>query len=517
IVYTYDNLYRLTNADYSTHSTSSGQTSETYAYEYDEVGNRLKQIIDGDTTTYLYDDANRLAQLNGQAVYSFDNNGNLTQSDSLTNTWDAANRLIASERDGTTVEPIYNGVNDRVGQTVGLSTTHFALDVAAGLPEVIYTSEGNAYLHLPGVIVAESSTGETRYLLSDGLGSVRQAVDETGSVVAYNEFDPYGNPVQNGSSPYGYTGEWWQAEVGLLHLRARWYSVGTGTFLSVDAVESEPAYQYVRGNPVNMVDPSGHEGFCFQGSPKSETFGPDSPIYKLCQTLAENGLLGRDIETRQASGYRRFNNDEAGKADAITKIKDSTSDRTVVIGYSWGGAAALEVAHQLDQEGVHIDDLILIDPVVDGIDYKPTNTIKGAAFLIGGIPGFLLQCDIKLGNDVRRLGRRMDSSTPSSVPPNTSRALSLYSTVRKREGNGYAPVLLYGPHNIAGATNKPIENSTHQSIMQTENVVNSDTYEHIRRFLDPPKPLQSAPPPRSIHDQILNPERPIPLQSAPEN
>ncbi len=35
-------------------------------------------------------------------------------------------------------------------------------------------SEGNAYLHLPGVIVAESSTGETRFLLSDGLGSVRQ-------------------------------------------------------------------------------------------------------------------------------------------------------------------------------------------------------------------------------------------------------------------------------------------------------------------------------------------------------
>lgn len=42
-----------------------------------------------------------------------------------------------------------------------------ALDVE-GLPEAIYTSEGNAFLHLPGVIVAESSTGETRYLLGDG-------------------------------------------------------------------------------------------------------------------------------------------------------------------------------------------------------------------------------------------------------------------------------------------------------------------------------------------------------------
>src|SRR5574341_331043 len=53
-----------------------------------------------------------------------------------------------------------------------------------GLPEVIYTGEGNSYLHLPGVIMTESSTGQVQYLLSDGLGSVRQAVDETGAVIA---------------------------------------------------------------------------------------------------------------------------------------------------------------------------------------------------------------------------------------------------------------------------------------------------------------------------------------------
>jgi len=48
---------------------------------------------------------------------------------------------------------------------------------------------------LPGVIMAESDTGEVRYLLSDGLGSMRQAVGDTGLVVAYNEYDPYGNPI----------------------------------------------------------------------------------------------------------------------------------------------------------------------------------------------------------------------------------------------------------------------------------------------------------------------------------
>ncbi len=259
IDYDYDDLYRLTSADYSTHSTGSGQAGESYAYTYDPVGNRLQQIIDGDTTSYLYDDANRLESLNGQPVFSFDDNGNLLNSDTLTNTWDAANRLVETQREDDILQPIYNGVNDRVGQTVGLSTTNFALDIAAGLPEVIYTNEGNTYLHLPGLIIAESSTGETRYLLSDGLGSVRQAVAETGSVVAYNEFDPYGNPIDNTNSgdPYGYTGEWYEAYINLLHLRARWYAPESGTFLSVDPVESEPAYQYVGGNVVNATDPTG--------------------------------------------------------------------------------------------------------------------------------------------------------------------------------------------------------------------------------------------------------------------
>jgi YD repeat-containing protein len=68
IDYDYDNLYRLISTDYS--------TGELYEYDYDPVGNRLQQIINGDTISYLYDEANRLAQLDDQA-YNFDANGNL--------------------------------------------------------------------------------------------------------------------------------------------------------------------------------------------------------------------------------------------------------------------------------------------------------------------------------------------------------------------------------------------------------------------------------------------------------
>jgi RHS repeat-associated protein len=181
----------------------------------------------------------------------------------MTNTWDAANRLVAATRGAYALEPIYNGAGDRVAQTAGLTTTYFALDVQ-GLPEVIYTSGGEAYLHLPGVIAAVSAAGERRYLLSDGLGSIRQATDESGNVVAYHEFDPYGVPVQGGGEPYGYTAEWWEDEVDLLHLRARHYDPETGRFLSKDPwtgnvhiPQTKNGYVYVLNNPVTGQDPSG--------------------------------------------------------------------------------------------------------------------------------------------------------------------------------------------------------------------------------------------------------------------
>jgi RHS repeat-associated protein len=178
-----------------------------------------------------------------------------------------------------------------VGQTIGVTTTYFALDVM-GLPEVIYTSEGNLYLHLPGVIMAESDTGEVRYLLGDGLGSVRQAVDENAALVAYHEFDPYGNPVDNtGGEPYGYTGEWWESDIGLLHLRMRWYSPDMGTFLSRDPWRGDMirphslnGYSYTYGNPINLTDPTGLD--TCQDFPNGECPSPEEwAAYSVCKNV----------------------------------------------------------------------------------------------------------------------------------------------------------------------------------------------------------------------------------------
>ncbi|MBE7469329.1 MAG: hypothetical protein HS114_09370 [Anaerolineales bacterium] len=78
----------------------------------------------------------------------------------------------------------------------------------------------------------------------------------------------------------------------LLHLRARWYNGETGTFLSRDSVESEPPYQYVRGNPVNRIDPSGYSPSC-----SGRSCGPDVTDW-LREEIALHNAYGKEVGAR---------------------------------------------------------------------------------------------------------------------------------------------------------------------------------------------------------------------------
>jgi RHS repeat-associated protein len=68
----------------------------------------------------------------------------------------------------------------------------------------------------------------------------------------------------DGSNPYQFTGEAWDAEVELLYLRARYYQPEVGRFVTKDPWAGDVwrpgtlnRYVYVRSNPVNVADPSG--------------------------------------------------------------------------------------------------------------------------------------------------------------------------------------------------------------------------------------------------------------------
>ena len=277
VAYVYDALNRLTEANYS-----DGRFNH---YTYDKVGNRLTASDQYSTTTYTYDEANRLVSVDGpstgsgQAVaYTYDANGNLLSDGVNTYTYDSANHLssVSNQSSVTSYQYRCNGLSrdawgitgcnsDRVSQTTNGVTTYYTLDQAAGLTQIL-DDGANTYLYGAGRIAQVNATG-TEYFLGDALGSVRQMTDASGAVTLAKAYDPYGQAVQSsgtGSSRYGFTGEQYDESTGMVYLRARYYAPSVGRFLSRDSWGGDAnnplsfnRWAYTEGNPINLIDPSG--------------------------------------------------------------------------------------------------------------------------------------------------------------------------------------------------------------------------------------------------------------------
>jgi len=195
----------------------------------------------------------------GDVVYTWDARGNLTNDGVFTYTYNSAGRLVRAESVAATLVYTYTADGLRVAQSVDGAVTSFAWDWASGVPELL--SDGDA-LYLVGLdTLGQREGGAWAYYLPDALGSVRQTVDGAGAVVRAREWSPYGVEIGGAQAGLGYTGEWFDDGMGMVYLRARWYSPGDGIFTSRDPVEGEPAYQYTWCNPINGIDPSGYMVF----------------------------------------------------------------------------------------------------------------------------------------------------------------------------------------------------------------------------------------------------------------
>jgi RHS repeat-associated protein len=321
IDYSYDPLYRLTRATYS------GSLAASYAYSYDAVGNRLTQTANGNRTTYTYDNANRLTSVNGQA-YAWDNNGNLTSDGLLAYSYDQANRLKQVTQGANTYTFAYNGVGDRLSQTVGVTTTRYVLDPAAGLTQVLADGT-NTYLYGYGRL-AQYQTA-MQYFGADGLGSVRQLYDATGQVLANNRYDPYGSVMSQygeATSVFGFTGEAFDAATGLEYLRARYYSSVQGRFATRDVWAGDPtspmsynAWSYVYGNPVNSLDPSGQ---CTGIAPWTDFLGA-----ALSSSGSGLSALPGYLDAARAAGQKAGENCAQNLAMASTRFQQGNYGSSV--------------------------------------------------------------------------------------------------------------------------------------------------------------------------------------------
>ena len=348
ITYTYDPLYRLTDAAYT------GDVNATYQYAYDAVGNMISYTnsVNSEITRMLrtFDSGNMLLNTieNDTTItgYGYDGNGNLRfidtpdGDDATFYSYNQRNLLteVRAAMSQTVVATYaYDGANNRTGQTDYSAgslpvVTSYSNDVL-GLTQVLAatthsTGSGQATtthnLYGLDLISQQAGNGEPmRLLLPDSLGSVRQEM-MGGNLQTTTTYDPYGNLLaQTGSSGtvYGFTGEQEDSATGLLYLRARYYNSDLYIFMSRDPVAgyahrpaSQNGYNYANNNPINHTDPAGlcipnvNGGNCYQKRHRGSLIdfqGATSERWTAAEKKPINNAAWR-IGTRLADTYNEY-------------------------------------------------------------------------------------------------------------------------------------------------------------------------------------------------------------------
>lgn len=290
----YDNADQLLSAHNTQNPASS---SYIYDFGYDPAGNRSFDYLhnalgapdNGTDRTYtITNPVNQfdsvLKAQNGilqqDQAFAYDAAGNMTSDQSAAKSyeWDAASRLTAINYTGTSnrSEFSYDGLSRRVkiveksGSTIN-STKQFVwsgneiVEERSGTNAVTrrYFAEGEQRTTTRETRTGTETTVTPYYYTRDHLGSVREALRNTGAVVAQYDYDPNGVRTQlNGAFDFdfGYTGHYFHAPSGLNLALYRAYSPTLGRWLSRDPVaeyDGANLYRYVYNDPVDATDPLG--------------------------------------------------------------------------------------------------------------------------------------------------------------------------------------------------------------------------------------------------------------------
>lgn len=211
---------------------------DRHDYEYDGEGN-LSRRIDRDTGEVLileHDHRNRLVaaellEAGGATLHR------------VTYVYDAANRRITTTTDGVSVHTVYQGHQ----------------------PVLVLDDQGRVLIRrFYGLsmdeILAEEVDGETRWLLTDPVNTVRDVLDGTGAVLAHHVYDSFGRLLSTTGDPeassLGFQARPRDPVTGLLDFRARNYDPETGRFISEDPL-APYRYRFALNNPLLYSDPTG--------------------------------------------------------------------------------------------------------------------------------------------------------------------------------------------------------------------------------------------------------------------
>jgi RHS repeat-associated protein len=300
--YTYDKIGELTGV--------SGAEQATYSYGSN--GNRTM-------TGYTTGTGNELTN-DGQFTYTYDKNGNvLTKTDASGNvwnyTWDYRNRLTEAKETNAQNQVVldetftYDVNNNLIGETSGGVQQRWTVYDGAN-PYLDLTASGSVserYITDPTGLdtfwARVNSSGVADWYVTDVLGSVRDIVSPTGTVLDTLTYDAYGSILSESSPSNGdrfkYAGGQYDSGLGIYFIDDRWYTPTDGRWWSPDPMVLEAGpnpYRYMNNSPTTAQDVQGAGDLVATGT------GGDLPLVLASEGHLVGGAAGLLQVGRQVHG-----------------------------------------------------------------------------------------------------------------------------------------------------------------------------------------------------------------------
>jgi RHS repeat-associated protein len=274
--------------------TIDGETS-TYTYDYDDAG-RLRDVAkngtkvghyeyDGNANRTLYENANGKVKGEpdeqdrpihyGDATYGYTANGEWSTKTVNGKTtsygYDALGNLrTASLPDGTKIEYVIDGLNQRIGKKVNGKLVQGFLWQGRLRPVAELDGENKVvsrFVYAGGINVPDymEKAGKTYRLIKDHLGSPRLMIDgATGQVAQRIDYDEFGKVLRDsnpGFQPFGFAGGLYDRDTQLVRFGARDYDAETGRWTTTDPIGFRSGATnlnaYVFNDPVDSRDLTG--------------------------------------------------------------------------------------------------------------------------------------------------------------------------------------------------------------------------------------------------------------------
>jgi RHS repeat-associated protein len=235
-------------------------------------------------TSYTTDALNRYTAISGtlaESTLAHDADGNLTEDGTWTYTYDGENRLQSMSKSGQTLTFTYDYLGRRIRKLVtgtGAKEVKYlwsgwklAAELAADGSTATRTfvwgadfSDGRGAAGGAGSLLAQIDSSGIAYAVPDALGNIVGYADGSGAIAAAREFTPFGRVIAATSSspdyPIGYSGQYTDAETGLVYYGLRYYSPRLVRFVNRDPIEEAGGnnlYAFVGNSPTNGWDVGG--------------------------------------------------------------------------------------------------------------------------------------------------------------------------------------------------------------------------------------------------------------------